>query len=69
MEKNEVLELLQQAVNNIPEGAEIVDVYTEHSYGDSEARIIICIEANDCPIEEFHVVAHNAFNTDMGFIS
>lgn len=69
MEKSKALKTMQQAISNIPEGAKIADIYTEHSYGDCKARIIICIEADDCPLNKFHDVAHNAFNTDMGFIS
>lgn len=72
MDKEKVREMVCEAINNIPECAEIVDCYTEHSFGDSEAYIKIHVrvkEETEDSIMEFHNVAHDAFNTDMGFIS
>lgn len=72
MNKEKVKELLCQAIDNIPDVAEIKDCYTEHSFGDSEAYIKIFIKVKDETDEniiEFHNAAHDAFGTEMGFIS
>ena len=72
MDKDKVKELICKAIDNIPDCAEIKDCYTEHSFGDSEAWIKIHVavkEETDENIIEFHNVAHDAFDTDMGFIS
>lgn len=72
MNNEKVKELLNKAIDNIPACAEIVDCYTEHSFGDSEAYIKVRIkvkEETDENIINFHNVAHDAFGTDMGFIS
>lgn len=72
MDKEEIKKLVCKAIDNIPECAEIKDCYTEHSYGDTEAYIKISVEVKNKTKEniiKFHNVAHNAFDTDMGFIS
>lgn len=72
MDKEMVKKMVCEAIDNIPECAEIQDCYTEHSYYDSEAYIKIRVavkEETDENIEQFHDVAHDAFSTDMGFIS
>ena len=72
MDKEKVKDLICKAIDNIPDCAEIIDCYTEHSFGDTEAYIKVFIkvkEENDENIIKFHNVAHNAFGTDMGFIS
>lgn len=72
IEKEKVKQMVCQAIDNIPDCAEIVDCYTEHSYFDSEAYIKIHVkvkEETDENIIKFHNVAHDAFETDMGFIS
>lgn len=64
--------MICKAIDNIPECAEIIDCYTEHSNGDCQAFIKIVVKVKGTAeenISEFHDIAHNAFNTDMGFIS
>ena len=72
MDKERVKDLICKAIDNIPDCAGIVDCYTEHSYYDTEAYIKVFIKVNeetDENIIEFHNIAHDAFGTDMGFIS
>lgn len=74
MDKEKVKEMLSQAIDNIPDCAEITDCYTEHSYGSKSAYIYIAVEIkesaiNDENISEFHNIAHRAFGTNMDFIS
>lgn len=72
MDKEKVKKMICEAIDNIPDCAEIKDCYTEHSYGDVEAYIKIYIKVKeeiDDNIIEFHNIAHNAFGTNMGFIS
>ncbi len=72
MNKDIVKKMLCEAIDNIPDCAEIKDCYTEHSFGDTEAYIKIQIKVKDESEEniiQFHNIAHNAFNTDMGIIS
>jgi len=72
MNKDIVKKLICEAIDNIPECAEINDCYTEHSFGDTEAYIKIHVKVKDETRENinlFHDIAHNAFNTNMGFIS
>lgn len=64
--------LICNAIDNIPDCAGITDCYTEHSFGDTEAWIKIHIAVKENTDDNrliFHEVAHDAFNTDMGFIS
>ncbi|MHC1722504.1 MAG: hypothetical protein AB9836_04780 [Aminipila sp.] len=72
MNKDKVKEMICKAIDNLPECAEITDCYTEHGYGDCKAFLKVKIEVKDQTEEnqiEFHTIAHNAFNTGMGFIS
>mgnify|MGYP003296054262 CR=1 FL=1 len=72
VEKEKVKKMICQAIDNIPDCAEIKDCYTEHSFGDSEAYIKVFIKVKEETNEniiEFHNIAHDAFGTDMGFIS
>lgn len=72
MDKESVKDLICKAIDNIPNCAEIVDCYTQHGFGDKEAYINVHIkvrEETDENIIEFHNIAHDAFGTDMGFIS
>lgn len=72
MDKEKVKDLICKAIDNIPDCAEIVDCYTEYSYFSAEAYIKVAIkvkEETDGNISEFHDIAHDAFGTDMGFIS
>lgn len=72
MDKERVKDLICKAIDNIPEYAEIVDCYTEHSFGDTEAYIKVSIkvkEETDENVLKFHNIAHDSFGTDMGFIS
>lgn len=72
VDKEKVKEMICEAIDNVPECAEIIDCYTEHSYGDCQAFIKLVIKVKDTTDEnllEFHDIAHNAFYTDMGFIS
>ncbi len=72
MDKERVKKMINQAVDNIPNCAEIADCYTEHSFGATEAYIKLFIkvkEETDENIIEFHNIAHDSFGTDMGFIS
>lgn len=72
MEKEKVKNMLCDAINNIPESAEITDCYIEHSYGDCKAYIKVAVEVkekSDKNILEFNSIAHNAFDTNMGIIS
>ncbi|WP_394870539.1 hypothetical protein [Clostridium butyricum] len=72
MDKEKVKKMLCEAIDNIPEYAEVKDCYIEHSYGDCQAYIKVVIKVKnemDDNIIKFHDIAHNAFNTDMGFIS
>lgn len=72
MDRDGVKKKVCQAIDNIPDCAGITDCYTEHSYCSGEAVIKIYIEVKEETEEnivEFHNVAHDAFNTDMGFMS
>lgn len=72
MDKERVKDLICQAIDNIPDCAEIADCYTEHSFGAAEAYIKVYVkvkEDTDENIMGFHNIAHDAFGTDMGFIS
>lgn len=72
MDKEKIKELICKAIDNIPNCAEIVDCYTQHSFCDTEAYIKVLVkvkEETDENIIEFHNIAHDAFGTDMGFIS
>lgn len=64
--------LICEAIDNIPSCAVIKDCYVEHSFGAAEAFIKIKIKVKEDTaeaVQEFHEVAHNAFNTSMGLIS
>ncbi|UYZ39064.1 hypothetical protein OD350_28750 (plasmid) [Clostridium beijerinckii] len=72
MDKEKVKKMLCEAIDNIPECADVEDCYTEYSYGDCKAYIKTVIKVKDETEDnkiKFHDIAHNAFNTDMGFIS
>lgn len=72
MDKEEVKKMLCKAIDNIPQCAEIKDCYTEHNYGEGKAYIKILVEVKDkseSSVLTFHNIAHEAFNTDMGFMS
>lgn len=72
MNKEEVKSMICKAIDNIPECASVVDVYTEHSFCDTEAFIKVVVRVNEETEENiiaFHNVAHYAFDTDMGMIS
>lgn len=72
MDREEVKKLICEAIDNIPNCADIADAYVEHSFGDSEAWIKVHVKVNeetDKNIIEFHNIAHNAFDTKLGFIS
>ncbi|WP_026884285.1 hypothetical protein [Clostridium akagii] len=72
VDKEQVKKMICKAVDNIPECAEIIDCYTEHSSGDCKAFIKVVIKVKDITDEntlELQNTAHDAFNTDMGFIS
>lgn len=72
VDKESVKDLICKAIYNIPDCAEIVDCYTQHSFLDTEAYIKVFIkvkEETDENIVEFHNMAHDAFGTGMGFIS
>lgn len=72
MNKQDVKELICKAIDNVPDCAEIYDVYTEHCFGNSEAFIKVHIKLKDereDDIIDFHNIAHKSFNTDMGFTS
>ena len=72
LDKKKVKKLICKAIDNIPDCAEIVDCYTEHSFMDTDAYIMVHVkvkEETDENVVEFHDIAHDAFGTDMGFIS
>lgn len=71
MDKEEVKRLICEAIDNIPDCAEIADCYTEHGFGDTKAYIKVFVKVNEETGEnvvEFHNIAHRAFGVDMGFI-
>lgn len=71
-DKEKVKAMLCQAIDNIPDCAEIKDCYVEHSFCSSKAYIHVVIETKedaDKSISTFHDAAHSAFGTDMGFMS
>lgn len=72
MDKQRIKDMLCNAIDNIPEGADIVDCYVEHGFGSNEARIVVVaktIDNTENSLIEFHGIAHNSFNTDMDNIS
>ncbi|MBD8524048.1 hypothetical protein [Lysinibacillus fusiformis] len=72
MDKEKVKVMICKAIDNIPNCADIVDCYTEHSFGDSQAFIKVVVKVNEATEEnltQFHNIAHKAFDSNMGFTS
>ncbi|MFG3435065.1 hypothetical protein [Lysinibacillus fusiformis] len=72
MDKEKVKEMVCKAIDNIPDCADIVDCYTEHSFGDSQAFIKVVVEVKEETeenITQFHNIAHEAFDSSMDFTS
>ena len=72
MDKEQIKKMICQAIDNIPDCAEIKDCYTEHGFMAAEAYIKIFVkvtEETDANIIEFHNIAHDAFGTEMGQFS
>lgn len=72
MDRQKVKNMLCDAIDNIPECANIIDCYVEHGFVSNEARIIIVaktIDNTEDSLLEFHKIAHNSFDTDMDNIS
>jgi hypothetical protein len=72
MDKVKVKDMICKAVDNLPDCADIVDCYVEHSLGDSQAFIKIVIkvkEETEESISEFNEAAHKAFSSNMGSLA
>ena len=72
MDKEKVKVMICKAIDNIPNCADIVDCYTEHSFGDSQAFIKVVVkvkEETEENLTQFHSITHKAFDSGMDLTS